>query len=80
MQLLVLHPRGSCAFLAGRGTWQPLEGVVTAIAAGAKRTYAGADEMQDGTKEVDMTRVVFDMSMSLDRFVKASNATPAKSR
>jgi dihydrofolate reductase len=76
VRLPVLHPRGGCAFRAERGTGQPLEGVVTAIAAGAKRTYAGADEMQDRTKEVDMTKVIFDMSMSLDGFVKASNATP----
>jgi hypothetical protein len=76
VRLPVLHPSGGCAFLAGRGTGQPLEGVVAAIAAGAKWTYAGADEMQDRTKEVDMTKVIFDMSMSLDGFVKASNATP----
>ena len=66
MRLPVLHPRRGCAFFAGRGTGPPLEGVFTAIAAGAKRTYAGADEMQDRTKEVDLTKVIFDMSMSLD--------------
>jgi dihydrofolate reductase len=76
VRLPVLHPRGGCAFLAGRSTGQPLEGVFTAIAAGAKRTDAGADGMQDRIKEVDMTKVIFDMSMSLDGFVKASNATP----
>ena len=76
MRLPVLHPEGSCVFLAGRGTGQPLEGIVIAIAAAAKRTYAGVDEMQDRTKEVGLTKVIFDMSMSLDGFVKASNATP----
>ena len=47
-----------------------------APAAGAKRTCAGADGTRDRTEEVDLTEVIFDMSTSLDGFVKASNATP----
>ena len=32
--------------------------------------------MQDRPEEVDLTEVIFDMSVSLDGFVRASNATP----
>ena len=32
--------------------------------------------MQDRLEEVDLAEVIFDMSVSLDGFVRASNATP----
>src|SRR5215203_5563143 len=50
--------------------------VLFAPPASAKRTSAGADVMQDRPEEVDLTEVIFDMSVSLDGFVRASNATP----
>jgi dihydrofolate reductase len=34
------------------------------------------DEMQDRSKEVELTEGIFDMSVSLDGFVRAPNATP----